>query len=163
MHIKLIKKILYFSQHKVKCAIGENGIAKNKKEGDLRTPQGKFKFLGVLYRKDRVGIIRSSLKTYAINKKLGWCDDSKSKNYNKLIKYPFKYKAEKLYLRKKIYDIILIINYNIRPTIKKKGSAIFLHIATKKYSPTRGCVAVSKKDMRKLLKFINKKTIIEIF
>ena len=79
------------------------------------------------------------------------------------IKYPFKYKAEKLHLKKNIYDIILILDYNIRPTIKKKGSAIFLHIAKKKYSPTKGCIAVSKKDMRKLLKFISKKTIIEIF
>ena len=51
--------------------------------------------------------------------------------YNKLIHFPFKKSAEKLYLKENIYDLILVLNYNTRPIIKNKGSAIFLHIATK--------------------------------
>ena len=90
-------------------------------------------------------------------------DPPKSKSYNKLVKFPFSYSAEKLYKRNSIYDIIVITNYNIRPTIKNKGSAIFLHIAKKNYSPTKGCVAISKKDMNLLLTFINKKTKLIIY
>ena len=63
---------------------------------------------------------------------MGWCDDPDSKHYNKLIKFPFKFSAEKLFLKKNIYDIILIINFNLKPVIKNKGSAIFLHISKKK-------------------------------
>ena len=87
---------------------------------------------------------------------MGWCDDPKSNFYNKLIKFPFKYSAEKLYKKENIYDVILVINYNINPIVKNKGSAIFLHLARKNYKPTRGCIAISKKDMYLLLGLINK-------
>ena len=62
---------------------------------------------------------------------MGWCDDIRSTKYNKLIKYPFKYSSEKLYRRDNIYDIIVVLNYNINPTIKNRGSAIFIHIQKK--------------------------------
>jgi len=94
---------------------------------------------------------------------MGWCDDSRSKFYNKLIKLPFVHSAEKLYKNKNIYDVILVIDYNFKPIIKNKGSAIFLHISKNNYSPTEGCIAVSKKDMKLLLTFINKKTKIIIY
>ena len=129
-----------------------------KKEGDLCTPKGILKFKAVFYRKDRIPKIKTRLKKIAIKKSMGWCDEPKSKSYNKLIKFPFSYNAEKLYKRSSIYDIVLITSYNLRPTIKNKGSAIFLHVAKKNYTPTKGCIAVSKKDLKLLLKFIDKKT-----
>ena len=89
---------------------------------------------------------------------MGWCDDSNNKKYNKEIKFPFKSSAEKLYRREKIYDLLIVIKYNFRPTIKKRGSAIFLHLADKKYKPTKGCVAISKNDFLKILPLINNKT-----
>ena len=89
---------------------------------------------------------------------MGWCDDPTSNNYNKLVKLPFKKSCEKLYKKNNVYDVIIVISYNLKPIIKNKGSAIFLHIATKQYSPTRGCIAVSKKDIFLLLNFIKKKT-----
>ena len=57
-----------------------------------------------------------------------------------------------------IYDIILVLNYNFSPVIKKKGSAIFLHIANRDYRPTKGCLAISKRDMKILLNTIDNKT-----
>jgi len=89
---------------------------------------------------------------------MGWCDDSKSKKYNREIILPFKYTAEKLYRKDRIYDFFINIKYNYSPTIKKKGSAIFLHNANKKYKPTKGCIAIQKKDFIKILPLINKKT-----
>ena len=93
---------------------------------------------------------------------MGWCDDPRSKNYNKLIKFPFKYSAEKLYRKDNIYDIILVLNYNSKPIIRNKGSAIFIHVASKNYRFTKGCVAVGKKDLKEIIKTINKKTTINI-
>ena len=93
---------------------------------------------------------------------MGWCDDIRSKDYNKRIKFPFNYRAEKLYRSDNIYDIIIEIDYNKFPIIKKKGSAIFIHIAKKKYSPSKGCIAMSKKDIRFFLKKISKKDRIRI-
>ena len=93
---------------------------------------------------------------------MGWCYDSRSSKYNKEIRFPFKYKAEKLYRKDKIYDLFINIKYNTSPVLKKRGSAIFLHIANRNYRPTLGCIAISKKDFIKILPFINKNTKISI-
>ena len=163
MHIKLRNKKLFFGNYKIKCAIGKRGISRKKREGDGCTPNGTFRFKLLLYRKDRIPKIKTYLKKKIIKKNMGWCDDSRSKFYNKLIKLPFVHSAEKLYKNKNIYDVILVIDYNFKPIIKNKGSAIFLHISKNNYSPTEGCIAVSKKDMKLLLTFINKKTKIIIY
>ena len=158
MNIKLINKFLYFSKYRLRCAIGKRGITYNKKEGDQKTPRGTYKLETVFYRKDRVKSLKTLLKKTIVKRNMGWCDSSKSKFYNKLIKFPFSDSAEKMWLKEKIYDIIIIINYNSNPIIKNKGSAIFLHIAKKNYSPTKGCIAICKKDMFLLASKINRKT-----
>ena len=67
---------------------------------------------------------------------MGWCDDPKSTNYNKTINQPCKSSFEKLWRKDNVYDIIIVINYNLNPIVKNKGSAIFLHIAKKKFQST---------------------------
>ena len=86
---------------------------------------------------------------------MGWCDDVKSHNYNRLIKFPFNRSAEKLFLKKKIYDLILVINFNRKPTVKNKGSAIFLHLIEKNLNQPKD-VLRSKKDFVKILPLITK-------
>ena len=93
---------------------------------------------------------------------MGWCDDPRSNRYNKLIKYPFKYKSEKLFRADNTYDIILVLNFNMNPIKKDKGSAIFIHVAKRKFNPTKGCVALEKKELRKLLKTLKKNSKIKI-
>ena len=132
MNIKLKGKYLYYLKYKIKCSIGKEGITRNKKEGDLKTPKGKFKLKLIFYRKDKIKILKTSLKKIAIQKNMGWCDDIKSKKYNKLISFPFKYSAEKLWRKDNIYDVAIVLNYNLNPVKKNKGSAIFLHITKKK-------------------------------
>jgi L,D-peptidoglycan transpeptidase YkuD (ErfK/YbiS/YcfS/YnhG family) len=91
-----------------------------------------------------------------------WCDDPRSIFYNKQIKLPSKFSYERLYRKDHIYDLLAVLNYNINPVIKNKGSAIFMHIAKKNYSPTAGCVALKKNDLIKLLEIIKKNTKIKI-
>ena len=133
-------------------------MTSTKRDGDQRTPRGKFKFILLLYRKDRVSYFRSKIKKMIIKKNMGWCDDPKSNNYNKLIKFPFSFGAEKLYLEKNIYDLILVLDFNRRPIKKGLGSAIFLHISDRNFTATKGCIAVDKRDFLKILKKITKKT-----
>ena len=116
----------------------------------------------ILYRKDRVRKIQTKIKKIAIRKDMGWCNDPKSKNYNKLIKLPYAYNFEKLFRKENNYDIILILNYNMNPVIKNKGSAIFIHIAKKKFKKTEGCIALKKIHLLKVIKRINKNTTIKI-
>ena len=145
MHIIIKNKKLTFNNYKVKCAVGKRGIRIKKREGDLVTPKGKFKISYILYRKDRVGKLKSKLKKVVIKKNMGWCNDPKSNDYNKLIRFPFTFTAEKLFKKNNTYDIILVLNYNSNPIKKNKGSAIFLHIAKKNFMSTEGCVAIKKK------------------
>ena len=145
-----------------RCALGKAGIGKKKVEGDNITPKGTYKIIRIFYRKDRIKKIKTKIKIFKINKNMGWCDDPRSAAYNQLISLPYKYNCEKLYRKDNIYDLIIVLNYNINPTIKKKGSAIFIHIAKKNYSPTKGCIALSKINLLKILNKINKKTKIKI-
>ena len=161
MHILINNNYLTYNKFKVKCAIGKRGIGCKKKEGDLITPKGQFKIKYILYRKDRVKI-SSKLKKIVIKKNMGWCDDPKSKEYNKLISLPFNFKHEKLYKRENTYDIVLVLNYNMNPIKKNKGSAIFIHIAKKNYEKTRGCVAIKKSNLLKILKEIKINTKVKI-
>ena len=125
MHILINKKYLTCNNYRVKCAVGKRGINNKKKEGDCVTPKGNYKIKYILLRKDRVKNIKSKLKKITIKKDMGWCDDPKSKEYNKLIKLPTKYNFERLYRKDNIYDLILVLNYNMNPIIKKKRQCNF--------------------------------------
>ena len=162
MHILINKKYLTYDQYKVKCSVGKRGIGSKKKEGDLITPIGQYKIKYILYRKDRVKKIQSKLRKITIKKNMGWCNDPKSKKYNKLVNLPFNYSYEQLFKKENIYDIILVLNYNMNPVKKDKGSAIFIHVAKKYYKRTQGCVAVKKSDLLKILREIKINTKVKI-
>ena len=156
------KASLQFDDFVFHCAIGKKGLAKNKFEGDKKTPIGTYSLGNLYYRKDRNPKPLTKLKCIPIEKDMGWCDDIKSKkNYNKLIKVNKKIKHEKLFRKDYKYDFIIPINYNSKRTKLGKGSAIFLHL-TKNFNSTLGCVAIKKKDFLILLKLINKKTKIRL-
>ena len=156
------KASLQFDDFAFHCAIGKKGLAKNKFEGDKKTPIGTYSLGNLYYRKDRNPKPFTKLKCIPIQKDMGWCDDIKSKkNYNKLIKVNKKIKHEKLFRKDCKYDFMIPINYNSKRTKLGKGSAIFLHL-TKIYSSTLGCVAIKKNDFLILLKLINKNTKIRL-
>lgn len=50
-----------------------------------------------------------------------------------------------------LYDIVVVLDWNLRRRAKGRGSAIFLHIARPGFLPTEGCVAVTPSVMRALL------------
>ena len=158
MNIKIKNHLLLYRDYKLKCSIGKSGITNKKKEGDLATPKGNFNIGMLYYRKDRIKSFKCKIKKKIIKKNMGWCNDIKSNQYNREIIFPFKYKAEKLYKKSKIYDLFINIKYNSCPVIKKKGSAIFLHIADSKYKSTKGCIAISKKNFLEIIPFIKRDT-----
>ena len=155
------KDTLVVDDFSFKCSIGKNGLKRNKKEGDRATPIGTYTIGEVYYRADRNQRPLTKIRTKVITKTMSWCDDSKSKFYNKEIKVNKKISHEKMYRMDRSYDYLIVINYNTKKIIPFKGSAIFIHL-TKNYKKTEGCIALKTKDMLILLKLINKKTIIKI-
>ena len=162
MHIFIKNKKLILDKYRIKCAIGKRGIGNKKREGDKITPKGKFKIKTILYRKDRESHFKSKITKLPIKKEMGWCEGPRSKKYNKLVKLSNKYSAERLYKKDNTYDIILVLNYNCNPVRKGKGSATFIHVAKRNYTSTLGCVAVSKRNLKKIIGKINKSTIVNI-
>jgi L,D-peptidoglycan transpeptidase YkuD (ErfK/YbiS/YcfS/YnhG family) len=160
----IVKKngYLKYKNLKFRCALGKGGIKKKIKEGDDITPKGIFSITRIFYRQDKIKKIITKVKKIKIKKNMGWCDDSQSPFYNKQVKLPNRFGYEKLYREDNLYDIILILNYNTKPVIKNKGSAIFVHVGNKFYKKTRGCVALKKDHLIKLISQIKKNTKIKI-
>jgi L,D-peptidoglycan transpeptidase YkuD (ErfK/YbiS/YcfS/YnhG family) len=152
---------LKYKNLEIKCTLGKSGIGIKKREGDNITPKGTYKIVNIFYRKDRIKKISSKFKLIEITREMGWCDDPNSKYYNQLIKLPTEYSHERFFRKDNVYDLVLVLNYNMRPIIKNKGSAIFIHIA-KKNQKTAGCIALNKMDLVNLIKKIDKKTKIKI-
>ena len=145
-----------------KCCIGKNGLSKKKKEGDKKTPIGRFSIENLYYRSDRIKKPPTKLKCIKIKKKMGWSDDPlNQKNYNKLVFIKKRTKCEKLYRKDHKYDLIIPIKYNYLKPIKFKGSCIFIHLMNN-YKATAGCIGLKKKDFLIMIKLINKKTKIQI-
>jgi L,D-peptidoglycan transpeptidase YkuD (ErfK/YbiS/YcfS/YnhG family) len=149
---------LKFKNLKFKCSLGKSGIGEKKIEGDNITPEGTYQIIRVYYRKDRIKKIKAKIKLFEIKKNFGWCDQPNSKFYNRLIDIPNKLSHEKLYREDNLYDLILVLNYNMRPIIKNKGSAIFIHVSQKNYKNTAGCIALKKNHLIKLISKIKKIT-----
>jgi L,D-peptidoglycan transpeptidase YkuD (ErfK/YbiS/YcfS/YnhG family) len=160
----IVKKsgILKYKNFIFRCALGKSGIKRKIKEGDNITPKGIYKITRIYYREDKIKKLKTTIKKIKIKKNMGWCDDPKSKFYNKLIRLPSKYSYEKLYRKDNIYDLLAVLNYNMNPIFKNKGSAIFIHIAKNNYEFTAGCIALKKGDLIKLLEKIKKNTEIKI-
>jgi L,D-peptidoglycan transpeptidase YkuD (ErfK/YbiS/YcfS/YnhG family) len=153
---------LKYKDLKFRCSLGKAGIGKKEKEGDKITPKGTYKIVKIYYRNDRVKKIFSDFKLFKIKKNMGWCDDPKSKKYNRLVKLPSKYAYEELHRKDNIYDLVLVLNYNMKPIIKNKGSAIFIHIANKNYKKTAGCIGLNKSHLINIIKKIKKNTKVNI-
>ena len=156
------KDTLIIGDFKLKCCIGKNGISKKKSEGDLCTPYGKYKIGNLYWRSDKVHKPVTNLRCKRINKNMGWCNDVRSKFYNKEFKIRNRIKHEKLYRNDYKYDLLIPIKYNFDKPILNKGSCIFIHL-TKKFLPTAGCVGLKKKDFFIMLRLISKKTKIKIY
>ena len=147
-------KILIYNNKKYKCSIGINGLTNNKVEGDKKTPMGTYSLGELFVRTDRIKNLKTKYKFIPIKSNMAWSDDPNNIEYNKLIETK-NYHKEALYRDDNIYNLILIINYNTNPVIPNKGSAIFLHVSTKDYKPTNGCIAINVNDFIEILALLD--------
>ena len=161
MDINLIKKnTLKIDEFQFKCSIGAKGLKKNKAEGDLCTPKGRYKLKNLFYREDRKKNFDCRLNKIKIKKNMSWCDDPENKFYNTLIYDNKNIKCEQLFRKDHLYDFFIEIDHNIE---KKPfaGSAIFIHL-TNNYKPTKGCVSLKEKDFRIFLKLVTKNSYLNV-
>ncbi len=149
---------LYFNKRKIICLVGKNGIGVKCREGDMITPRGVFKMNKIYYRYDKTGKINTRIPTQKISKKLIWITDPKSKKYNSPSTQNSNHNFENFYRNDSLYDIVIVLNFNLGPCRKFKGSAIFIHCSEKNKNFTEGCIAVKKEILIEILKHISPKS-----
>ena len=132
---------------KRRCAVGRSGIGEKLREGDGITPAGRWPLREVLYRADRITVPKTLLPVAPIEPDQAWCDVPGDPNYNRLVRLPYPSLDERLWRDDSLYDLIVVVGFNDSPPVSGKGSAIFLHLARLDYSPTAGCVALSRDDL----------------
>lgn len=150
--------ILAIGQYRFPCALGRNGLTTRKREGDGATPIAVMPILGGFKKNSFPNLPHHLLKLHHVKLSDGWCDRSWDTNYNRPVRLPYKNSAERLRRCDDLYDIVLIPDWNIRRRIQNCGSAIFFHLAHPDFSPTEGCIAVSRRTMERILPFISRGT-----
>lgn len=144
------------------AAIGRSGRSSRKREGDGATPIAEMKVLGGFVRGGKDPALQTPLGLKRIRKNMLWCDEPRHASYNRLVRAPFKPSHEEMYRADGLYNVCLVLDWNMRSRARYRGSAIFFHLIRPGYEPTAGCVAVSVKDMRRLLPHIRKGTRVRV-
>ena len=132
---------LRFQGRVIPCSIGKGGIRSDKREGDGATPRGIHRIVGCLYRPDRVA--RPVDWARPIGPGDLWSDDSGCPDYNLQVRAPYCGSHERLSRADRLYDLILLTDWNWPNAEPGRGSAIFLHRWRKPGHPTEGCIAMA--------------------
>jgi L,D-peptidoglycan transpeptidase YkuD (ErfK/YbiS/YcfS/YnhG family) len=144
------------------AAIGRSGRTSRKREGDGATPIARMALIEGYVRGEHPGQLRTTLPIRRIRSDMLWCDQPDHANYNRPVRAPFSKSHERLMRPDHLYDIVLVMDWNISSRKRGAGSAIFFHLARPGYAPTEGCVAVKRRDMERLLPLMKAGRIVEV-
>ena len=143
--------ILSAGAMRLACALGRSGTTIRKREGDGATPVATMALLSAWHRPGRMPLPNTRLMVRRTRDGVdGWCDAPTHAAYNRRVTLPFPASAESMARQDRLYDFVVVLDWNVRRRARGAGSAIFLHIARPGYPPTAGCVAVSPTDMLRL-------------
>jgi L,D-peptidoglycan transpeptidase YkuD (ErfK/YbiS/YcfS/YnhG family) len=145
------RALVVFDGIVVPAAIGRSGRTVLKRAGDGATPIAAMKLVSGFVRGERVRMLSTPLRMRRIRSDMLWCDQPQDANYNRLVKAPFGRSHEKMTRADGLYDICLVLDWNVSSRRRNRGSAIFFHLIRPGYEPTAGCIAVSLPHMRRLL------------
>jgi L,D-peptidoglycan transpeptidase YkuD (ErfK/YbiS/YcfS/YnhG family) len=136
--------------------VGGRGVSPNKREGDRRTPAGRFGFTSTMY-----GVAPSPGVAYRYRRLVcgdWWVEDPRSPWYNQFrhvrcgAKPPFSVVSDDMSRSPTAYRHLAVIDYNIGPTVPGRGSGIFLHASTGR--PTLGCVSLPVPQLIRVLRWL---------
>lgn len=145
------------------CALGRGGISANKREGDGATPLATMRILAGYFRDDHFAAARRTRLAMApIGPDLGWCEVPQDRNYNRPVRIPYGASHERMKRDDRLYDACLVLDWNIAPRRRGRGSAIFFHLARPGFTPTQGCVAVTARTMARLLPLLSDRTVLKV-
>ncbi|MGD9478965.1 L,D-transpeptidase family protein [Shinella sp. G-2] len=159
---KKTRAIVQVGSLRIPAAIGRSGRTSRKREGDGATPIAAMPLLSGFLRGDRVASPKTGLPLRRIRPSMLWCDEPRHPSYNRLVRAPFKPSHEEMQRRDELYDICLVLDWNVTARKRHAGSAIFFHLIRPGYEPTAGCVAVARRDMLRILPHIGRGTVVRV-
>lgn len=145
---------LRFGKRLFPVSVGRGGIRTDKREGDGATPAGVHHIVGMLYRPDRIAATALPAWACPIGLEDRWCDAPDHPDYNHLVRKPFGPSRERLRRADRLYDLILITDWNWPDAIPGRGSAIFVHAWRRPGYPTAGCLALRPDHLRWIARHI---------
>ena len=129
--------------------------ASHKREGDGATPSGTYRLGDTIY-----GIAPNPGVRFRYHRLVcgdWWDEDPRSTTYNAFrhvacgARPPFRGASEALWRITPQYRYFAVIEYNARPVVPGRGSAIFLHVAA---GSTAGCVSLPERRLVRLLRWL---------
>jgi L,D-peptidoglycan transpeptidase YkuD (ErfK/YbiS/YcfS/YnhG family) len=136
-----------FRGRRMPCALGRGGVSAAKREGDGASPAGALRLRRVLWRRDRLARPAArALPGAPIGPRDGWSDDPRDPAYNRAVRLPSRFSAERMRRGDRLYDIVVETDWNA-DCAPGAGSAIFLHLWRAPRRPTAGCVAFRRRDL----------------
>lgn len=137
-----------FRGRRFPCAVGRGGITQDKREGDGATPAGLWRLVGAGYRADRTAAPELPFRPHAVGPGDIWSDDPEDPAYNHGLRAPgHRFGHERLRRADRLYDLVLISDWNWPDAVAGRGSAIFVHVWRARRYPTAGCIAFARGDL----------------
>lgn len=134
------------------AVVGRKGISWAKREGDLKTPAGVFRF-GPVFGAEKVKLQMSYIQ---VVKGLEAVDDPKSLYYNKILfGSPDKDWVSAEDMTHELYKWGIVVEHNMNPSIPYLGSCIFYHLWRGPDEGTAGCTAMEESNLVKLIYWLN--------
>ncbi len=144
------------------CALGRSGAVTVKREGDGGTPVGRMRLVSLCVRRDRLPGPASALPSRPLHRRDGWCDDPRDGRYNRPVRLPVSASAEALWRHDRLYDVVGILDWNLRPRIRRRGSAVFLHLCQSGLQATEGCISLRRADLLRLLAICGPRPVFDV-
>ncbi len=129
------------------CSIGRAGLTAAKREGDGATPVGVHRIVGMLHRPDRMA--PPAPWSTPIRPGDLWSDDP-AQDYNQPVRAPFGHSHEALRRSDRLYDLVLLTDWNWPQAVPGRGSAIFIHRWRKPGHATEGCIGLAAGHLRRV-------------
>jgi L,D-peptidoglycan transpeptidase YkuD (ErfK/YbiS/YcfS/YnhG family) len=143
-----------------RARVGRNGLRLNRREGDGTTPIGMFTLGSRMYGNQP----NPGVKFRYTRLRCGdwWVEDPASPAYNTFQRIgcgrrpPFRTTTPDMSKDTTAYAFLAVIEFNMNPIVRGRGSGIFLHVQTG--SPTNGCVSLRRPELLRVLRWLSPST-----
>jgi len=137
--------------------VGRNGVSSNRREGDGTTPTGTFSISATMYGNAPNPGVR--YRYHRLRCGDWWSEDPNSPTYNTFQhvkcgkRPPFVTKTPGMWEQPTAYPYLAVIEFNMHPIVRGRGSGIFLHAQTGR--ATSGCVSLRRAELARVLTWLD--------